>query len=287
MLEEKESSQLVKIDIRQLFEDKNPRLARLLPGFIYSYLHRIIHIDFINEFLTKHGEKHGIDFAKAAVEEFNISLDLQGEENLPVDGSKIFVSNHPLGGFDGIILINILHDKYKNIKVLTNDILLNIKNMDKIFVPINKHGKQSLQAVKDIDLLFKEKIPVLTFPAGLVSRRKKGVIKDPVWKKNFVTKAIKYQRDVVPIHVSGRCTNFFYNLSNFRKFLGIKSNIEMLYLPDETYQHRNERITVKFGKPVPWQTFDRRYKPSEWAMKMQDYIYEIDSGESRPFTSCI
>jgi 1-acyl-sn-glycerol-3-phosphate acyltransferase len=287
MSELKKKKRAEKINIRQLFEDKNARLASLLPGFVYSYLHRILHIDFINDFLEKHGEKKGVDFAKAAVEEFNISLDLHGVENLPDDGSKIFVSNHPLGGFDGMILITILHKKYNNIKVLTNDILLNIKNMDTIFVPINKHGKQSAKAAMNIDQLFQKKLPVLTFPAGLVSRRKKGIIKDPEWKKNFITKAVKYHRDVIPIHVSGRCTNFFYNLSNFRKFIGIKSNIEMLYLPDETYRQKNERITVKIGKPVPWQTFDQRYRPSEWAIKMQDYVYEIGKGETVPFSSGI
>jgi putative hemolysin len=183
-----------------------------------------------------------------------------------------------------MILITILHKKYQNIKVLTNDILLNVKNMDNVFVPINKHGKQSTQAAREIDRLFREDMPVLTFPAGLVSRRKNGIIRDLKWKKNFISKAIKHQRDVIPIYVSGRCTNFFYNLSNFRKFLGIKSNIEMLYLADETYKHRNEKITVKIGKPIPWKTFDKSKTPADWAIKIQDYVYKMEKGETRPFS---
>jgi len=276
-----------KINIRQLFRDKNPRLARLIPGFIYRYLQRILHLDFVNYFLEKHGHKKGADFANASIKEFNVSLEVTGRENLPDDGGKIFVSNHPLGGFDGLILVSVLHDKYQSVKVLVNDLLMNLKNMDEVFVPINKHGKQSLDSVREIDKLFREGYPVLTFPAGLVSRRKKGVIRDPEWKKNFITKAITHKRNIVPIYVSGRCTNFFYNLSNIRKFLGIKANIEMLYLPDETYQHTNEDIKVIIGKEIPWEVFDKRRKPAEWALEVQNYVYKISKGEKRSFQEII
>jgi putative hemolysin len=264
-----------KIDIKAIFKEKNPRLAPWIPGFVYAYLNRILHVDYINYFLGKHGKKYGVDFAAASIEEFNIKKEISGFERIPDRDNLLFASNHPLGGFDGMLLITILGNKFPNIKVLVNDILTNIKNMDEVFVPINKHGKQSTEAVRRIDEIFKTGVPVLTFPSGLVSRRHKGVIRDPEWKKNFISKAIQHERDIIPIHVSGRCTNFFYRLANLRKFLGIKANLEMFYLPDETYRHRNENIKVIFGHPIPWKTFDKSMNHRDWAKKVQDFIYEL------------
>lgn len=277
MKEENQQNITHKIDVREIFHQKNPKLAPYLPGFIYSYLKKILHQDYINYFLEKHGSKKDIAFAKASVKEFNISTEIVGLENIPKNGNLIFASNHPLGGFDGMLLISILGDFFPDIKSLANDILMNIKNMGGVFIPINKHGKQSTDAVRIIDKVFEGDQPVLTFPAGLVSRKKKGVIKDLEWKKNFITKSIKHKRDIIPVHVSGHCSNFFYNLSNFRKFLGIKSNIEMFYLPDETYSHRNEHIKVTFGKTIPYGKLSKEKKPAEWASLICDLVYLIDN----------
>jgi putative hemolysin len=124
---------------------------------------------------------------------------------------------------------------------------------------------------------------ILTFPAGLVSRKRRGKIRDVEWKKSFISKAVQYKRDIIPIHVSGRCSDFFYNLANLRKFLGIRSNIEMFYLPDETYRHKNEHIEISIGPPVTWQTFEGSRKPVEWALLMQDYVYSLPGNVNIPF----
>ncbi|MFW5644712.1 MAG: 1-acyl-sn-glycerol-3-phosphate acyltransferase, partial [Bacteroidota bacterium] len=209
------------VNIRKIFKEKNPGLSPYIPGFLYSYLDRILHVDFINYFLDKHGDKKGIEFAKASVEEFDISKEIIGFEKIPDKNQLIFASNHPLGGFDGMLLISILGEKFPGIKVLVNDILMNIGNMDEVFVPVNKHGKQSAEAVRKIEAIYHQNVPVLTFPAGLVSRKKKGIIKDTEWKKNFIAKAVLHKRDIIPVHVSGRCSDFFYRLANFRKMMGI------------------------------------------------------------------
>ena len=264
-----------KIDIRKVFKNKNPGLAPYIPGFLYSYLERILHLDFINKILEVHGDKKDMDFANAIKDEFNITTELIGFENVPKDKKLIVVANHPLGGFDGTILVTLLGKKYSGVKTISNDILMNIPNLEGVFVAVNKHGKQSKEAARIIDEVYKSDDPIVIFPAGLVSRKKKGVIRDLEWKKSFITKAKEYKRDVVPVHVSGRCTNFFYNLSNFRKFLGIKANLEMFFLADETYKHRNEHIRIVFGKPVSYESFTRKFKPFEWAEKMKDLVYRL------------
>ncbi len=283
MAEDGEKQVLKPINIRQVFREKNPRMARYLPGLVYSFLENLIHLDFVNSFLEKHGDKQGVEFAEAAIDEFNVTMEVRGKERLPEGGRYIFVSNHPLGGFDGLMLVAILQRKYQNLKVLVNDILMNLRTMDRVFVPINKHGQQSTEAVRQIDDIFRSGDQVLTFPAGLVSRRKRGVIRDPEWKKNFINKAVRFKRDIVPIHVSGRCTNHFYIMANLRKWLGIKSNLEMLLLPDETYRHRNEHIVITIGYPVTWQTFGKARRPVEWAAMLQDYVYTLPEGEATPF----
>ncbi len=270
------------VDVKRVFYEKNPQAARYIPGFIFRYLKRIVHEDFINEFLKKHGNKYDLDFANAAIDDFNVKISVEGEENIPPKGRFIFVSNHPLGGFDGLIIMHVVDQFFKSYKFLVNDILMNITNLTGLFIPVNKHGKQGSKAAQELDDLFKSDTQLLTFPAGLVSRRIKGQIVDLPWHKNFITKAIQYQRDIIPIHMSGKNSNFFYRLYSIRKFLGIKAALEMLYLADETYKHHNKHFTVKFGRPIPWEGFDKSKRPAEWAKWVKEKVYTLDGITSIP-----
>lgn len=273
------------VNIREIFRSKSPGMARWIPGFIYRYLHNALVLDQINEILEQHGHKKDFDFAAAAIDMFNVEVSVVGKENLPEDGRNIFVANHPLGGFDGVMLIHELGQQYdRKVKVLVNDILMSAKNMHGVFVPINKHGVQMTENVKRIDRIFQSDDQVMTFPAGLVSRRKKGVIRDPEWKKSFITKAVQHKRNVVPIHITGRCSNFFYNLANLRKKLGIKANLEMFYLPSETFKHKGGHYLITIGKPIDFRTFDKRYKPATWAEKVKQYTYELAQDPNATFT---
>ncbi len=266
-----------KVDIKKVFYNKNPKLARIIPGFIYNYFKKIIHENDINEFLEKHGDKVGIDFVRAGIEDFNINLTTEGEENIPNKGRFIFASNHPLGGFDAFLIMNTVHKHFKEFRFLVNDILMNIRNLAVLFLPINKHGQQGMDAVKKINDAYESDMQILTFPAGLVSRKIKGKIVDLEWKKSFISKAVKLKRDIIPVHVSGKNSNFFYRLSKLRKFFGIKANIEMLYLVNETYMHKNEHITVKFGKPIPYTTFDKTKSYAEWAFWVKQKAYKLNN----------
>jgi len=263
------------VNVRQVFHDKNPHLAKFLPGFFYRYLERIVHQNDINEFLGRHGEKFGIDFARAAIRDFNITLEIKGEENIPLHRRCIFASNHPLGGFDGIILMEIMSRYYTNFKFLSNDILMNIVNLRPLFIPINKHGRQAAESANKLHEAYLSDTQIVTFPAGLVSRNIHHQIMDLEWKKNFITKAVTYHRDILPVHCTGRNSNFFYRLANLRRFLRIKSNIEMLYLVDETYKHRNDHITVTFGKPIGYSTFDQTKTPVQWAKWVKEQVYAL------------
>ena len=281
---EKEQKRLLEeIDIKKVFNTKSPKVAKWIPGFVFKYLKRISHESLLNEMIRDIGHLQGLEFSTAVIKKFNVSIKVEGEENLPDSGRYIIASNHPLGGFDGHIIMDFVGKKYGPYKFLVNDLLMKFKNLHGVFIPVNKHGRQGVELAQQLDDAFQSDAQILTFPAGLVSRKIKGQIVDLEWHKSFINKARQYKRDIIPIHMGGRNSNFFYRLANFRKMLGIKANIEMLYLIDESIKHFNKTITIKFGKPISWETFDTSKRPKEWARWVKEKAYELDGVKEIPF----
>jgi len=274
-VEEKKSNAIKPINIREVFASKNPSLANVMPGFVYRYITRILHIDFINDFLKRYGHLTGINFVDAVINEFNVKEHIYGLENIPDSGRFIFASNHPLGGFDGLLLMKTVDKKLGNPKFLTNDILMNIPQLQPLFVPVNKHGGHSRDAAKILRETYESNDQILIFPSGLASRKIKGKIVDLEWKKHFISKAVQYKRDIIPVFVGGRNTNRFYWLAKLRKFFRIKWNLEMFFLPDETMKHRNTDVSLYFGKPLPYTMFDKSKTHNEWAAYVKELVYHL------------
>ncbi len=268
------SSVLINID-RVLAEKAK---GKKIPGFVRSYLKKIVHQDELNAFMREHGEEVGLPFLKSTLDYLDAKLVVQGEENLPEGGPFTFVSNHPLGGQDGLALGYVLGSHYdEKIKYLVNDLLMNIKGLAPFFIPINKTGKQAKDFPRLVEAGFHSDDHIIMFPAGLCSRKQNGVIRDLEWKKTFISKSVETHRDVVPIHFEGRNSDFFYRLANWSKTLGIKFNIAMLYLADEMFKNRHKTFTITVGKPLPWQTFDKSRTPAEWAQYVKDIVYHLNT----------
>jgi len=263
------------IDIERVIKSKNPRLLKWLPKFIVNYLKRVIHQDEINQVLHENKDKYGFDFAKDLVERFNINLKVKGLENIPKDGGYVFASNHPLGGMDAMGILTVIEPIRKDVKFIVNDILLNLKNLSGLFVGVNKHGATSKASLNMVDELFASDQAVFIFPAGLVSRKKKGKVEDLEWKKTFITRAKKHNKSIVPVYVEGSLSNFFYRLSNLRTRFGIKANIEMLYLADESFKQKNKSLEIIFGAPIPSSFFDNSKNDKEWAQWMKDQVHQL------------
>jgi len=272
---EKDSQKFKPIDIKEVFLQKSPRLAKVIPGFVYSYISRILQLEFINDFLERNGHLKGIDFVDQVVYEFNVKEHIFGYENIPDSGRFIFASNHPLGGFDGMLLMKYVSQKLGKLKFLANDILMTIPNLSDMFVPVNKHGGHSREVARALIDTYNSDQQILVFPSGLASRKIKGQIMDLEWKKHFISKSIKHKRDVIPVFINGRNSNRFYLAAKFRKFFRIKWNLEMFFLPDETIKHRNTDIPIYFGKPVPYTTFDKSKTHKEWAVWVKDKVYNL------------
>jgi putative hemolysin len=263
------------LDVRKMFHEKNPKLAKKLPGFVYRYINRIMHIDELNEILAKHGNEKGIDFARSMVRHFNVYETINGVENLPAHGRFIFASNHPLGGFDALLILCNIDRLLGPTITLVNDVLMSIPQLAPVFVPLNKHGGHSKDVIRQINEAYASDKQILIFPSGYASRRIKGKIQDFEWKKHFIAKSIEYQRDVIPIHVSGKNSGFFYRLANFRTFFRLKWNLEMFYLPDETFGHKNQKFTITFGKPIPHTHFNKSKSMEQWAEEVRSIMYNL------------
>lgn len=238
------------IDVHGLIASKSPRLAKWIPGFVIRYLKRILHQDEINAFLVKHHDLKNAEFCEEVVKYFNIQIELIGKENIPSEGPIILAMNHPLGGMDALALVTAIKDQRTDIKFIVNDLLMHLHNLSDLFVGVNKHGKNDQSVRQQIMELFESSEAVCIFPAGLVSRKVKGEIRDLDWKKTFVTYAAKYDQAVIPVYIDGQLSPFFYRLSRLRKFLGVKLNLEMLYLSDEMFKQRDKTIRFVIGKPL-------------------------------------
>lgn len=269
------------IDIVQLFKSKNPSLLKWIPKFLINYLKRIIHEEDINNFMAINDQLTALEFCEAAAVEFGVTVEVVGLENIPKTGGAILAANHPLGGFDALTLVPAIFKIRNDIKFIVNDLLLSFHQLKEIFEGVNKHGKNAQESLQKVDELFASEKLICLFPAGMVSRKINGQIIDLEWKKTFVTRSKKYKIDVIPVYIEGSMSNFFYRLSNLRKFLGIKANIEMLYLSDEMYKQQGKKVKIIIGKPIPYQTFTKEKSDIKWAADVKEKVYNLNPSLSK------
>ena len=268
------------IDIKKVLQSKMGAKAKFVPGFLVNWLKRVVHEDQVNAYLWDSRDKSGVDWLEECVRYLDMTLDIKGKENLPdpADGRLYtFVSNHPLGGEDGVALGAIIGRHYDGrFRYLVNDLLMNLPGLAPVCIPINKTGNQSRNFPAMVEAGFKSDNHMLMFPAGICSRKHDGVISDIPWKKTFVSKSVEYQRDVVPIHFSGQNSNKFYRLANFSD-KHLPFNLAMLFLVDEMYKNVHKTFHITIGKPIPWQTFDKSKTPSEWAQYVREKVYSLST----------
>lgn len=263
------------LDIERVIRLRAGRKADKIPKFVFNWIKKFIHQDFINGYLGK--GYIGVEFCANCCEYLGVTLEVEGLENLPKDGRRCtFASNHPLGAIDGVTLGGIIGKEYDgNIKYLMNDLLMSLDGMAPLGVPINKIGDQARNLPKLIKEIFESDNQVIIFPAGLCSRKIDGKIQDLPWTKTFITQSIRTQRDIVPVHYSGENSKRFYRIATWQKRLGIKFNIAMMFLPDEMYRSQGKTYKVTIGKPIPYTSLDKSKTPHEWAQEIRKRVYEL------------
>ncbi len=270
---------VLQINIDEILRTKAPDKYRYIPRFVVNYLTRVIHQDALNGFILSAQHLQGVDYLHAILKFVDAKIIIQGEENLPSKDASpcIFVSNHPLGAIDGVGVGAMLGDYYDGrIRYMVNDLLMNVPGLAPLCIPINKVGSQSRNLPQQVAAGLSGNNHLIMFPAGICSRRKNGLVRDLDWGKQFVVQSVKNQRDVVPMFFSGCNSDFFYRLANLRASLGIKLNVEMLYLPDEMFKNAHKTFTLTIGKPIPWQVFDKTKRPQEWSRYVRDIVYKLE-----------
>jgi putative hemolysin len=266
----------ITIDIGQIIENKT---KLKIPHFLVSILKKIVCQNDINKILLDNQDKTGVDFMSAALDDFNIKTTISGIDNIIENQKFIFVSNHPLGALEALALGKHLGNIFNgNINFITNEILSLLKPLSPIFTSV-KVGRnyQSKSSIKIIDEVFASDKQIIMFPSGNVSRRINGKLQDSEWKKMFISKARLYERNIVPVFCSGSNSNFFLHLSNFRKFLGIKANIELLLFPREMFKNKNTSINITIGKPIFYKIFSIEKTDLQWANWVKQKVYALQN----------
>ncbi len=263
------------IDLDAVLREKKPGLARWLPRFVTNYLKRTVHQDEINYIIRTFGHLQGTVFIRAVLDFWNIGTDVRWDPGIDPAGRYIFVSNHPLGGLDGLILAAEIEKKMGSVRVVVNDLLMHIAPIRNLFVPVNKYGRQNAEYVRILNEMYESAVPILMFPAGICSRRIDGVVQDREWKKSFIQKSVQYRRDVVPVFFDGDNSRFFHNLARVRERCGIRANVEMIYLPDEMFRKKGSCFDIRFGAPVSHTAFTRDKTAADWAREMRTKAYSL------------
>ena len=263
------------IDIDEILRKKLGRKYNYIPKFLIRSFEKFIHQDYINSFIKNNYE--GTEFCVKSIEYLGIKCEFEGLENLPEDEKKyIFVSNHPLGAVDGLILAGLLGEKYDNkINFLVNDFLMYIDAIAPMCAPVNKVGAQSRDLPKLVNEIYQSDKQVLLFPAGICSRKRDGKVQDVEWTKSFIPKSIQSNRNIVPIRFIGENTKRFYRIAKISDFFRLKFNIAMLFLPDEMYKARGNTYKIIIGKPIPISTVNKSKTPSQWAQYFRSIVYNL------------
>lgn len=264
------------IDIDKVLKEKAPALNKWLPSIMINWLKRKLHEEEINVIMHELKDVYGLDFNAQGLGKLGANIQSVNPHHVPTTGGIIVAANHPLGGLDGMALIKSVGELRSDVRFFVNDVLLSLKNYGDVFVGINKLGSTSARSLRTMEDVLLSDDAVLFFPAGLVSRKINGKIVDLEWKKSFVTQAIDHKRMIVPTFIEGENSKFFYNFANFRKRVGVKANIEMLFLPDEMFKQKGNTVKIHYGKPFDPAILDNSRSHREWADVIKTYIYSAE-----------
>ena len=254
-----------------------PKLLKKLPRLAVNFFKRRIHQDEINDCIMKAEHYCGAEFFDEALKYVGITYKVRGIENLDMSKKYVFACNHPLGGPEALIIGSLFRHIYGDgFKVPSNQLLMNMKPLKEFFVPVNViSSKQSRDLGVKIAEMFSSDMQVLVFPAGLCARKIKGKVTEMPWKKMFVTQSRKYEKDIVPLHISGFNSKRFFFFSWLSRILKLKFNLGMIFLVDELFNKKGQEFVITIGKPISYTTLDKSKTDLEWAAEIKNKVEEL------------
>lgn len=215
-------------------------------------LMKVLKISTLNQIYDRNKHLSELEFLNAILDEFQIKFEIPEEDlkRLPKDGAYITISNHPLGGIDGILLLKLMLEREPNFKIIANFLLHRIEPMKPYIMPVNpfenhKDAKSSVIGIKETLRHLKDGKPLGIFPAGEVSTYKDGkLVVDKTWEEGAIKVIRKAQVPVVPIYFHAQNSRFFYLLSK------INPTLRTAKLPSELLTQKDRIIKVRIGKPI-------------------------------------
>jgi 1-acyl-sn-glycerol-3-phosphate acyltransferase len=272
-----EVKKIEEINVKKIIRSQNNRIVRNFPNFIIKRISKSFHIDEINTIIRNNQDKYGFDFVKGCVDHLNLKVKAINEHLIPDKGRFIFAANHSLGAVDFGVVIGKIHEKFKNIKIIANDLFLQVENTKDIFLPVSTFKNSEQDKIDAIENhLSEDDSQLFIFPSGIVARKIKGKMDDGKWHRSFIRNAVEHKRDIIPVFIGGTNSKKFYRFANLRKKLHIKSNLELFMLPGELFKQRNATIPIIFGKPIPYTFFNDTKSHLEWAAEMKKIVYSLE-----------
>ncbi len=270
------------INLEAVIAGKAPKLRKKIPTWVIRLVERLICQKEMNDILIRLGHNKGVAFAQAMSQDMGVTYTVEGMEKLDRHGHYMLVSNHPLGGFDGISYIAVFGDYFSQIKVIVNDMLMYIEPLRNVFLPVNTMGRQKRKDMEDLQQAYRSQdIQLISFPAGFCSRYIDGRIQDIEWRKSVIKQSIEAKRDIVPMYFEGRNSTTFYALEWMRRKLGMKFNIGLILLPRQMMKTaKGKHFRILIGSPIPYQHFDQSKTENEWAQWLREQCYQLKT-ESR------
>lgn len=276
------SDKPLQVSVREVIASKNANLLRWIPEFVLRWFERFVHQDELNRVLRTYHGYDGREFAIKAIEEMGCTVETIHANRIPTSGPVVFVANHPMAGMDALCLFAEVGKVRSKLHIIANDVLAHIPQFQGYFIPVNKLGKSAKESMIRVDTAYAEKEAMIVFPAGLCSRKINNKIVDLEWQKSFLAKAIQYNYSIVPVFIDGENSRRFYRIANWRKFLKIKFNIEMMTLADELFLKRGQTITLTFGHAIEASLFDKRNTLQE-SQYIKDFVYQLQDDPNATF----
>ncbi|TVQ07448.1 MAG: hypothetical protein EA361_18320 [Bacteroidetes bacterium] len=263
------------VDLEKWLKGSNNKLFRNMPGFVVNRFKKMICEKEINKLHNDNIDKIGIDYVNAILKDLDITIRMHNEKGLEHAERCIFVANHPLGGIDALSFLHCINQLKGKVVSPSNQFFNYDPNLAPLIVGVNVFGCSSRDQTRVINNAFLSDAQIMIFPAGLVSRKINGEIRDLEWHKSFVSKATQTQRYVVPTFITGVNTSKFYRISRIRKFFRIKMPVEILCLPREMLNKKGSSIDLVFGDPIACGYFDASRRPHDWAQHVRTMVYDL------------
>lgn len=288
------------ISVRALFTEKAPRMAARIPSPCYRLLERLAHTRELNRYVQHCSSLSPRRALTAAMRRLRLRYRVQSTSErsathgsagpaaaLPQDSRITVVANHPLGGADALVLLDLLMRRYGQVHVPANDLVHVIGPLAPFFVPVNKHGCNRTNS-RRLNALFASDAPALVFPAGRTGRPAAGRLLDRrivdfPWTKTFVTRSRRNGRTIVPVYIDGRNSLRFYLVAWLRTRLAIKANLEMLLLVDELARCRGTTLDLVVGSPIDAALLDPGRGDHLWAADFRAYVRALGDGRREDF----